>query len=326
MRNRPRRLRTTQAIRDLVCETRLTTQDLIAPFFVRDLDDQGGSYPIESMPGVLQYSPERVVAEVSALVARGVQAVILFGVASKKDDEGSEAWDSSGALQRSVTAIKDELGDSVYVISDLCVDEYTSHGHCGVLDDRGHVDNDATLEIYQKVALSHAQAGVDMVAPSGMMDGQVRAIRDALDGELRHDVSIMAYSAKFASAMYGPFREALGVNITGGPTDRKTYQMDPGNGREAIREVLGDLKQGADVVMVKPAGYYLDVISTVARSVSAPVCAYQVSGEYSMIRAAAERGWVDCDQLALESALSIKRAGASMIITYFAGDLARVLN
>ena len=320
---RPRRLRRTAALRRLVAETRLSTADLIAPLFVAE--GVSAPAPISSLPGQYQHSVDSLLAEVTRLVDLGVSAVTLFGVPQVKDARGSGASDAEGIMQVALRRLVAELGDAVVLIPDLCLDEYTDHGHCGVVDEQGSVDNDKTVERYQEIAIAQARAGADLVAPSGMMDGQVGAIRHALDGEGFFDVGILAYAAKYASAFYGPFREAVDVEIVGGG-DRRTYQQDPANRRESLREVLLDVEQGADIVMVKPAMTNLDVIADVASAVDVPVAAYHVSGEYSMIKAAAERGWIDGPAAALEQLTSIKRAGADMILTYFAGELAEVLD
>jgi porphobilinogen synthase len=302
-------------LRDLVAETRLGTSDVVAPLFVREGVDS--PQPIASLPGVVQHSLSSLRREVRELTSLGVKGVILFGVPAKKDDVGSGAFDPNGVVQVALRSLRDDLGDSIVLMSDLCVDEYTSHGHCGVLDGHGSVDNDATLEIYAKAAVAQADAGAHVVAPSGMMDGQVGAIRTALDSSGHDQTSILAYSAKYASGLYGPFRDAVDVQIVGGG-DRKGYQQDWRNGREALVEVEADVAQGADMVMVKPALAYLDVIAAVRRMVDVPVAAYHVSGEYSMIKAAAANGWIDHDAVAMEHLTSIKRAGADFILTYFA--------
>jgi porphobilinogen synthase len=264
-------------------------------------------------------------AEVAALVDLGVPGVILFGVPEKKDERGSGAWDPDGIVQVALRELRDSFGDSIVLMSDLCLDEYTSHGHCGLLTPGGEVDNDATLELYAEVALAQAAAGADIVAPSGMMDGAVMAIRDALDEDDFENVSIMAYAAKYASALYGPFREAVDVSIEGGG-DRKGYQQDPSNAREALEEIRQDLAEGADIIMVKPAMSYLDIIARARPEVDVPLAAYHVSGEYAMVKAAAERGWIDGLAVGLEHLMSIRRAGADMILTYFAREAAEVLN
>jgi len=316
---RMRRLRRTPALRRLVAETRLSVDDLVAPLFVRSgIRDPE---PVASMPGVVQHTRESLRKEAKALAGLGVPAVILFGVPAARDAEGSEAWDPAGIVQVALADLRDEVGDDMVVMADLCLDEYTVSGHCGVLAADGSVDNDATLERYGRVAVAQAVAGADVVAPSGMMDGQVGAIRSALDGAGHTDTAILAYAAKFASALYGPFRDAVDVTISDGG-DRRAYQQDGRNRREALAEVALDVAEGADMVMVKPALAYLDVIAAVRRQVDVPVAAYHVSGEYSMIRAAADRGWIDGDAVALEHIGAIKRAGADVILTYLARDLA----
>ena len=320
---RPRRLRRTPAIRRLVAETSLTTADLIAPLFVAE--SLAEPRPISSLPGHSQHSIDSLLAEATRLVELGVTALTLFGLPASKDACGSGASDPEGIVQLALRRLRAELGDAAVLIPDLCLDEYTDHGHCGLLTASGEVDNDATLERYQAAAVAQAAAGADLVAPSGMMDGQVGAIRQALDGAGLLEVGILAYSAKYASALYGPFREAVDVEIAGGG-DRRSYQQDPANRRESMLEVLLDIEQGADIVMVKPAVTYLDVIADVAAVVDVPVAAYHVSGEYSMIKAAAERGWIDGSAVALEQLSSVKRAGADMILTYFAGELAGLLD
>ena len=317
---RLRRLRRTPALRRLVAETRVTVDDLVAPLFVREGIDVPAAVP--SMPGVLQHTRESLRKEVRELVELGIPAVILFGLPARKDAEGSEAWNRDGIAQAAVRDVRDEVGDELVLIADLCLDEYTDHGHCGVLAGDGAVDNDATLERYARVALARAEAGVDVVAPSGMMDGQVAAIRAALDGAGHGDVAILAYAAKYASALYGPFRDAVDVRIVGGAGDRKAYQQDWRNGREALAEVALDVEEGADIVMVKPALPYLDVVAAVRDRFDLPVAAYHVSGEYSMLKAAAERGWIDGQAVALEQLTAVKRAGADLILTYLARELA----
>ena len=314
--SRPRRLRTTDALRDLVAETRLHVSDVVAPLFVREGID--APQPIASLPGVVQHTIPSLEEEVRALRDLGVRGIILFGVPEKKDERGSGAWAADGIAQQAIGRLRETFGDDVAIMADLCVDEYTSHGHCGIVNPvTGDVDNDATLEIYALAAVAQATAGAHVVAPSGMMDGQVGAIRAALDHSNHTDVAIMAYSAKYASALYGPFRDAVDVQIAGGG-HRKGYQQDWRNWRESLREVAEDIEQGADIVMIKPALAYLDVIREVRSRVELPVAAYHVSGEYSMIKAAAERGWIDHDAVALEHLTSIKRAGADIILTYLA--------
>ena len=312
---RPRRLRRTPALRELVAQTRVSASDLIAPLFVREGIDQ----PIEigSLPGVYQETRDSLRKSVVELAGYGVRAVMLFGIPAAKDAVGSGAFDPEGIVQLALADLRAEVGDEVVLMADLCVDEYTSHGHCGVLDAHGDVDNDATLEIYAKTAVAQAAAGADVVAPSGMMDGQVGVIRAALDAAGFDHVAILGYSAKYASGLYGPFRDAVDVEIAGGG-DRKGYQQDWRNAREALVEVRADIEQGADMVMVKPALAYLDVIRTVRDAVDVPLAAYHVSGEYSMLKAAAANGWIDHDVVALEHLTAIKRAGADMILTYLA--------
>jgi porphobilinogen synthase len=313
--SRPRRLRRTQALRDLVAETRLNVNDLVAPLFVREGIDS--PIPITSLPGVVQHSRASLREEVRQLADLGIKSVILFGIPAKKDEIGSGAFDPNGVVQVALSDLRSDLGDRVVLMSDLCVDEYTSHGHCGILDGHGSVDNDKTLEIYAKAAIAQANAGAHIVAPSGMMDGQVGVIRGALDGAGHSETSILAYSAKYASGLYGPFRDAVDVQIVGG-VDRKGYQQDWRNAREALTEVEADIEQGADMVMVKPALAYLDVIAAVRALVNVPVAAYHVSGEYSMIKAASANGWIDHDVVATEHLTAIKRAGADIILTYLA--------
>ena len=300
-------------MRELVAETRLHVSDLVAPLFVREGISE--EQPILSLPGVVQHTLSSLEKEVIELRDLGVKAIILFGVPSTKDDIGTGAFDPQGIVQVALRQLRDAVGDDIVLMADLCVDEYTSHGHCGVVGANGDVDNDATLEIYCRAAVAQANAGAHVVAPSGMMDGQVGAIRQALDEAGHHNVAIMAYSAKYASALYGPFRDAVDVQIAGGG-HRKGYQQDWRNARESMREVFEDIEQGADIVMIKPALSYLDVIGQVRASVDLPVAAYHVSGEYSMIKAAAERGWIDHDAVALEQLTAIKRAGADIILTY----------
>jgi len=309
-------------MRRMVAETRLGVDDLIAPLFVREGIDEAA--PIASMPGVVQHTRATLVKEARRLAQLGVPAVVLFGVPADKDAQGSEAWNPDGIVQVALGDLRHELGDAMVLIADLCLDEYTDHGHCGLLDASGGVDNDATLELYQRIALAQASAGADVVAPSGMMDGQVAAIRAALDGGGFHQVAILAYAAKYASALYGPFRDAVDVRIAAGG-DRKAYQQDFRNGREALAEVALDVAEGAEMVMVKPALAYLDVIAAVRQRVEVPVAAYHVSGEYAMIKAAAAQGWIDGDAVALEHLTAIKRAGADVILTYLAGEVAELL-
>lgn len=317
--NRPRRLRRTDALRRMVRETRLTPDDFIQPFFVcpgRDVRK-----PVAAMPGVAQLSVDQVVREADETWNAGVPAIILFGIPSRKDATGSSAWDDNGEVQRAIREIKERV-PGLAIITDVCMCEYTDHGHCGVISNRD-VDNDATLDLLVREALSHARSGADMVAPSDMMDGRVGAIRDALDGDGFGHIPIMAYSAKFASAFYGPFREAAESAPQFG--DRRSYQMDPPNGDEAMREIALDLEEGADLVMIKPALAYLDLIYRAKTEFNVPVAAYNVSGEYSMLRAAGMNGWLDEERATLEVLTAIKRAGADLILTYFATKVARSL-
>jgi porphobilinogen synthase len=317
-----RRLRRTPTMRRLTAETRLSVDDLIAPLFVREGIDE--PQPIHSLPGVVQHTRESLRKEVHELAQLGIPAVILFGVPARKDAVGSGAWDPDGIVQLALNDLRDDLGDEIVLIADLCLDEYTDHGHCGIVTETGEVDNDATLELYQRVAVAQAEAGADVVAPSGMMDGQVAAIRDALDDAELHETPILAYAAKFASALYGPFRDAVDVQIAGGG-DRKAYQQDPRNVREALEEIRLDVMEGADMVMVKPALAYLDVIANARAEVDVPLAAYHVSGEYAMVHAAAERGWIDGEAVMREHVTAIRRAGADMILTHAARTLAPTL-
>ena len=319
---RLRRLRRTPALRRLVAEITLRVDDLVAPLFVREGIDE--PRPIASLPGVVQHTRDSLRKEVRILAGLGVPAVILFGVPAKKDANGSGAWDPDGIVQLALRDLRDEVGDDLVVMADLCLDEYTDHGHCGVLTDAGDVDNDATNELYAKVAVAQAEAGAHVVAPSGMMDGQVAAIRAGLDDSGHTGIAVLAYAAKYASALYGPFRDAVDVQIAGGG-DRKGYQQDPRNAREALAEVMADIDEGADMVMVKPALAYLDVIADVRAAVDVPVAAYHVSGEYAMLKAAAERGWIDGEAVALEHLTAIKRAGADFVLTYLAAEVAEAL-
>jgi porphobilinogen synthase len=313
---RPRRLRTTEAVRNLVAETRVGVEHLVAPLFVREGITE--PQPIASLPGVVQHTADSLRAEVARLAELGVGAIVVFGVPAIKDSIGTQAFHPEGIVQKSLRNLRGDLGDRVVLMADLCVDEYTDHGHCGVLDGHGSVDNDATLDIYGRIAVAQADAGAHVVAPSGMMDGQVGAIRAALDAAGHTDTAILAYSAKYASGLYGPFRDAVDVHIAGGG-HRKGYQQDWRNSREALREVDADIAQGADMVMVKPALAYLDVIAAVRARVDVPVAAYHVSGEYAMLQAASQLGWIDHDVVALEHLTAIKRAGADIILTYLAG-------
>ncbi|MET9727103.1 porphobilinogen synthase [Streptomyces zaomyceticus] len=320
---RPRRLRTTPAMRRMVAETRLHPADLILPAFVREGITE--PVPIQAMPGVVQHTRDTLRKAAAEALEAGVSGLMLFGVPEdeKKDGAGTAGTDPDGILQVAIRDVKAEVGDELIIMSDLCLDEYTDHGHCGVLDADGRVDNDATLERYAEMAQVQADAGVHVVGPSGMMDGQVGVVRDALDTIGKEDVSILAYTAKYSSAFYGPFREAVGSSLRG---DRKTYQQDPANLRESMRELALDLEEGADMVMVKPAGPYLDVLAKVAESVDVPVAAYQISGEYAMVEAAAEKGWIDRDRAIFETLTGIRRAGAKMILTYWATEVAQKLS
>ena len=319
---RPRRLRRTSALRQLVAETTLSSDDLVAPLFVAE--GRSAPQPISSLPGQVQHTLESLRHEVRELVARDVRSVILFGVPETKDEFGSGAYDDNGIAQVALRMLRDEFGDDIVLMADLCLDEYTSHGHCGIVKADGSVDNDATLELYARAAIAQAKAGAHVTAPSGMMDGQVGAIRSGLDSAGFLDTVILAYAAKYASALYGPFREAVGVEIAGGG-NRKTYQQDPANRRESLREAREDVAQGADIIMVKPAMTYLDVVSDLRRELDVPLCAYHVSGEYAMIKAAAANGWIDGQAVAFEQLLAVRRAGADFVLTYFAKEIAEIL-
>ena len=317
---RPRRLRVTPAMRRLVEETRVAPGELILPMFVKEGLTE--PRPIRTMPGVVQHSRDSLRKAAVEAVQAGVGGIMLFGVPATKDATGSGGIDPGGILNVAIRDLITEVGDATVVMGDLCLDEFTSHGHCGLLDDAGNVDNDATLAAYGEMALAQAAAGVHVVGPSGMMDGQVGAIRRALDGAGHQDTAILAYAVKYASAFYGPFREAVESSLEG---DRRTYQQDPPNVREALREVALDVAEGADIVMVKPALPYLDVVSAVRAAVDIPVAAYQISGEFAMVEAAAANGWVDRDRAMLETLTSIRRAGAQIILTYWAVEAARKL-
>jgi len=319
--SRPRRLRRTRVLRELARETRLSRRDLVAPLFVKEGIDE--PLPISSMPGHHQHTLESLRKEAAELAALGVPALLLFGIPAHKDAEGSQAWAPDGIVQRALRALAADLGDEVALVGDLCLCEYTDHGHCGLLQDGGAVANDATLERYARIAVAQAEAGAAVIAPSGMMDGQVGAIRSALDDAGFADTAILAYAAKYASGLYGPFREAA----EGAPRfgDRTGYQMDPANADEALREVALDIAEGADLVMVKPAGAYLDVLWRVKQAFGLPTAAYHVSGEYAMVKAAAERGWVDGERVMLELLTGIRRAGADLVVTYFAREAAPLL-
>jgi len=318
--NRPRRLRRTAGLRRMVRETMVTPDDLVYPLFVKE--GRSVREGIASMPGQMRYSPDTVAQAAREIAASGIPAVLLFGIPGRKDALGTQAHRRDGVVQRAVQEIKRACPELV-VITDVCLCEYTDHGHCGILDGAGQVSNDDTLEVLGRVAGSHAKSGADMVAPSDMMDGRVGAIREALDEGGYEHIPILSYAVKYASAFYGPFREAAGSKPSFG--DRKAYQMDPANVREAVREAALDIEEGADIIMVKPALPYLDVIRTVADEFDAPLCAYQVSGEYAMIKAAAAAGWLDENRAVLESVTAIKRAGADMIISYFAPRIVELL-
>jgi porphobilinogen synthase len=320
---RLRRLRRTPALRRLVAETRLSVDDLVAPLFVREGIDE--PVPIASLPGVVQHSRASLRREVRELAGLGVPGVILFGIPATKDATGSGAHDPDGIVQVALRDLRDEVGDDVVLMADLCIDEYTDHGHCGLLTADGQVDNDATLDVYAEAAVAQADAGADVVAPSGMMDGQVAAIRDALDDVDAASVAIMAYAAKYASGLYGPFRDAVDVAIADGG-DRRAYQQDPRNAREALEEIRADVAEGADIVMVKPALAYLDVLARARAELDLPLAAYHVSGEYAMLKAAAANGWIDGPAVAVEHVTAIKRAGADLILTYLARELAELLD
>ena len=319
---RPRRLRSTPQMRNLVAETTLRPSDLILPMFIADGLDEPNE--ISSMPGVYQHTFDSLRRATEEAIEAGVTCVDLFGVPLDKDKDatGSVAWNPDGILNRGIAALREEFGDDLIIMADTCLDEFTSHGHCGVLDDQGRVLNDESVQLYQKMARSQAEDGAQIISPSGMMDGQVAAIRADLDEAGRDDVSIMAYSAKYASAFFGPFREAVGSSLEG---DRRTYQQDPRNFRESLLEAELDIEEGADFVMVKPGLPYLDVLSAIAETSSVPVAVYQVSGEYAMIKAGAANGWVDGEAIMLESLTAFKRAGADQILTYFATEAARLL-
>ncbi|MDQ4112876.1 MAG: porphobilinogen synthase [Actinomycetota bacterium] len=314
---RPRRLRRTPIMRRMVAETAVRPANLVLPAFVREGIDE--PVPVSTMPGVVQHSRESLRKAAAEAASAGIGGIMLFGVPETKDAVGSGALDPDGILSVAIADVVSEVGDALTVMSDLCLDEFTDHGHCGVLAEDGSVDNDATLEIYAQMAIAHAEAGVHMVGPSGMMDGQVAVTRDALDGAGYTDVSILAYSAKYASAFYGPFREAVDSALKG---DRRTYQQDPANALEGVREALLDVAEGADIVMVKPGLPYLDVLQRVRESVDVPVAAYNISGEYSMLEAAAANGWIDREPAILETLTAFKRAGADVILTYWATEAA----
>ncbi len=317
---RPRRLRKNSAIRELVTETKLSADDFVYPMFV--MPGKNKRVAVKSMPGIYKQSIDNLIKEIREVKKLGIKAILLFGIPSHKDERGTEGYDKDGIIQRAVREIKKRVKD-IIVITDVCMCEYTSHGHCGIIKD-GDVDNDETLKYLAHMSLSHAEAGADIVAPSDMMDGRVGVIRDELDENGHHDTAIMSYSAKYASAFYGPFREAAESPPQFG--DRRSYQMDPPNVREALREIELDIEEGADIVMVKPALPYLDVVRAVREEFDHPVAAYQVSGEYSMVKAAGKLGWIDQELVMMETLISIKRAGADLILTYFAKDAAKVLS
>jgi porphobilinogen synthase len=319
--HRPRRLRATPAMRRLVAETDLRPRQLVLPLFVREGIDE--PVPVTSMPGVVQHTRETLRKAATEAVAAGVGGLMLFGVPARRDARGSAGVDPDGVLNVALRDVRAEVGDNAVVMADTCLDEFTDHGHCGVLDERGGVDNDATLAVYAEMAVAQADAGAHLLGPSGMMDGQIGVIRQALDAAGHQDIGLLAYTAKYASAFYGPFREAVDSQLRG---DRKTYQQDPANVREALRELALDLEEGADIVMVKPAMSYLDVLRAVAETADVPVAAYQVSGEYAMVEAAAANGWLDRDRTIMETLTAIRRAGADLVLTYWAVEVARRLD
>jgi porphobilinogen synthase len=316
--HRPRRLRSTPALRRLVAETDLQPRHLVLPLFVREGITE--PRPIASMPGVVQHTPDSLRKACAEAVEAGVGGLMLFGIPAVRDGVGSAGTDPDGVLNAALRDVRAEVGDATVLMADTCLDEFTDHGHCGVLDASGAVDNDATLAVYAEMAVAQAEAGAHLLGPSGMMDGQVGVIREALDAAGHRDTGVLAYTAKYASAFYGPFREAVDSQLRG---DRRTYQQDPGNVRESLRELALDLEEGADLVMVKPATAYLDVLRAVAEVSTVPVAAYQVSGEYSMVEAAAANGWLDRDRTILETLTSIRRAGADVVLTYWATEVAR---
>jgi porphobilinogen synthase len=313
---RPRRLRKNEKLRSMMRETALSPDCLVYPVFVKEMSER--EVPIDAMPGISQFSVDGVLGEIDKVLEAGVPAVLIFGIPEKKDEAGSGAYDKNGVVQQAVRAIKGRFGGDILVITDVCMCEYTSHGHCGIVKN-GYVDNDETLKLLAKSALTHVMAGADMVAPSDMMDGRVRAIREMLDLHGDYSVPVMSYAAKYASCLYGPFREAAESAPQFG--DRRSYQMDPPNGREAMREIALDIEEGADIVMVKPALFYLDVVRQAKTEFNIPLAAYSVSGEYSMIKLAAGKGWLDLKRAVIESTTSIRRAGADIVITYFAKEI-----
>ncbi|UUL77708.1 porphobilinogen synthase [Pseudarthrobacter sp. Fe7] len=314
---RPRRLRTTPAMRRMTAETRLAPAELILPVFIREGLTEPN--PITSMPGVVQHTTDTLKRAAAEAVELGLGGIMLFGIPETRDAEGTASLDPEGVLNKAIRDVRAEVGDDLVIMSDVCLDEFTDHGHCGVLDADGYVDNDRTVEIYARMAVAQAEAGAHMLGPSGMMDGQIAAIRSALDDAGHVNTSVIAYSAKYASAFYGPFREAVDSQLKG---DRRTYQMDAGNRTEALREVELDLAEGADIIMVKPAMSYLDIVADVAAMSPVPVSAYQISGEYAMIEAASANGWIDRRAAITESVLGIRRAGAHTVLTYWATELA----
>ena len=318
---RPRRLRTTPALRRMVAETEIRPRQLVLPVFVRE--GAAAPVPISSMPGVVQHTRDSLRKAVAEAAEAGVAGVMLFGVPEHHDATGSASLDPDGILNAALRDVRSEVGDDIVVMSVLCLDEFSDHGHCGVLDARGRVDNDATLDVYARMGVAQADAGAHVVGPSGMMDGQVGVIRAALDAAGHTDTGILAYTAKYASAFYGPFREAVNSQLRG---DRKTYQQDGANARESLRELALDLEEGADMVMVKPALAYLDILARVADASEVPVAAYQISGEYAMIEAAAERGWLERERTILETLTSLRRAGADVVLTYWATEVAGLLD
>jgi porphobilinogen synthase len=319
--HRPRRLRTTPAMRRLVAETDLRPRQLVLPMFVREGIDE--PVPVGSMPGVVQHTRETLRKAATEAVTAGLGGLMLFGVPARHDATGSAGVDPDGILNAALRDVRAEVGDAIVVMADLCLDEFTDHGHCGVLDAHGGVDNDATLAVYAEMALAQAEAGAHVLGPSGMMDGQIGVVRQALDAAGHQDIGLLAYTVKYASAFYGPFREAVDSQLRG---DRKTYQQDPPNVREALRELALDLEEGADMVMVKPAMSYLDVLRAVAEAADVPVAAYQVSGEYAMVEAAAANGWLDRERTIMETLTAIRRAGADLVLTYWALEVARRLD
>ena len=318
--NRTRRLRKTENIRRLVRENKLTTDDLIFPLFIEE--GENIETEIKSMPGIKRFSLDKISTELDEVTSLNIPAVLLFGIPSRKDDVGTETWNDDGIVQQAIRFIKKNY-PKLYVITDVCFCEYTSHGHCGILNDNNDVDNDATLINLSRQAISHAKAGADMLAPSGMIDGSIIKMREALDNTGYYDLPIMGYSVKYSSAFYGPFRDAADSTPTFG--DRKTYQMDPANRDEAMREAAFDDAEGADILMVKPALSYLDIVRDLKNNYDRPIACYNVSGEYAMIKAAGDKGWIDEEKVMMESLLSMKRAGADIIITYFAKEVAKIL-